>query len=639
MKATAPPDEAAIRRALQAGMQHHDAGRLAQAEAIYHEVLAAAPGRPEALALLGAIASAGARYDEAIDLLGRAIRANPAVPNFHHQLALALEARGRRDEALAAHRSAVQRGDRSAFRAAFARCLAGADRAPGDAGFRDLVARALSEAWARPADLARASIGLVRADPALEGPIATALRAWPARPSARELFGDSGLANLSRNRLLLALLENAQACDWGLERFLTLARHALVELALGDAPGAQDGIPFFCALARQCFLDDYVFAATGDEAEGARSLRERLSAAARAGADVPALWLAAVGSHVPLGSVPSVEALPERPWPASVRDLLVQQVVEPRAEREDRASIPQLTEVRDGVSRRVQRQYEQNPYPRWVRVPAAEPRSLEAHLRAAFPRAPAPPRGTGGAIDVLVAGCGTGQESAELAQAFPGCRVLAIDLSLASLAYARRKSREMGLANVDYAQADIMALEPAGRAFDVISSVGVLHHLRDPVAGWRRLLALLRPGGWMQVGLYSEAGRKDLAAARELIARRGYGPDPDGIRRCRQELLASAEFARLASLRDLYGMNECRDLLFHAEEHRFTLPQVKATIAALGLDLVGLVADAGVLRAYRERFGPDASEGDLDRWHAFEGDFPDTFAGMYLFWVRRRDGA
>ena len=79
-------------------------------------------------------------------------------------------------------------------------------------------------------------------------------------------------------------------------------------------------------------------------------------------------------------------------------------------------------------------------------------------------------------------------------QRFRGVRVLAIDLSLSSISYAKRKTQELGLANIEYAQADILKLADISRTFDVIESVGVLHHLADPFAGWRTLLSRLRPG-------------------------------------------------------------------------------------------------------------------------------------------------
>src|SRR5260370_20286045 len=102
-----------------------------------------------------------------------------------------------------------------------------------------------------------------------------------------------------------------------------------------------------------------------------------------------------------------------------------------------------------------------------------------------------------------------------------------MDLSLSRLCYAKRKTCELGLKNVEYAQADILKLQSIDRSFDVIEAGGVLHHLAEPFAGWRVLLSILRPGGLMRLGLYSRRGRQDITAARAFIAERGYGSSPD----------------------------------------------------------------------------------------------------------------
>ena len=104
-------------------------------------------------------------------------------------------------------------------------------------------------------------------------------------------------------------------------------------------------------------------------------------------------------------------------------------------------------------------------------------------MRNQFPFAPFRQLGKHNDLDVLVAGCGTGQHSIETAQRFSGAKVLAVDLSLASLGYAKRKTHELGLANVDYAQADILELGKLDRRFDLIEAMGVLHHLREPWHG------------------------------------------------------------------------------------------------------------------------------------------------------------
>ena len=70
--------------------------------------------------------------------------------------------------------------------------------------------------------------------------------------------------------------------------------------------------------------------------------------------------------------------------------------------------------------------------------------SVAAYLRSEFPLAPIGDLPGPERPDILIAGCGTGQQSIGAAQRFPDARVLAIDLSLTSLAYAVRKSREAG---------------------------------------------------------------------------------------------------------------------------------------------------------------------------------------------------
>jgi 2-polyprenyl-3-methyl-5-hydroxy-6-metoxy-1,4-benzoquinol methylase len=407
-----------------------------------------------------------------------------------------------------------------------------------------------------------------------------------------------------------------------------------------DTDGGVDAdeLGFYCALARQCFINDFVFATTEEEVERANRLREKLVAGLRLGNPVPAMWIAAVAAYFPLFSLPAAAALTQRSWPECVARLVSQQITEPVAERKERDRVPRLTPIDGAASSRVQRQYEENPYPRWVKLPApGAAQTIDSHLRRFFPLAPYCPIGKRGDIDILIAGCGTGQESIEIAQQFPEARVLAVDLSLPSLGFAKMKSSERGLHRIEYAHADILQLKAIGRSFDVISSVGVLHHLADPMAGWQVLTSLLRPRGIMLLGLYSEKARQSVVAARQFIAEGGYSTNAADIRRCRQELMSvedGVRFKPLSMLRDFYGTGECRDLLFHAQEHRFALPQIQEMLGRLDLRLIGFLLDPAVANMYAERFPEDKAMTDLDRWNAFEAEYPDTFAGMYVFWAQ-----
>jgi len=333
------------------------------------------------------------------------------------------------------------------------------------------------------------------------------------------------------------------------------------------------------------------------------------------------------------------DALLKTPSPDALKRLLVQQIEEPQEEEQCRSSIPQLTTVDHPISLLVKHQYEESPYPRWVvSADVGQAINIELYLRQRFPFAKLPEQPARAGIDILVAGCGTGLQAVETAQRYDGSHVLAVDLSLMSLGYASRKTREIGLRNVKYAQADLLAMPSLERSFDVIEATGVLHHLAEPEAGWRALLAQLRPGGFMHLGLYSARARGDIAAARRFLAGRRLDGNLEALRRSRQELMALAadEPARgVAERADFYSMSECRDLLFHVQEVCFDLPRIKTFLAQSRLYFIGFEIAPHVLQQFSDRFGAEASPADLDLWHVFENDNPETFRGMYQFWIRK----
>ena len=320
----------------------------------------------------------------------------------------------------------------------------------------------------------------------------------------------------------------------------------------------------------------------------------------------------------------------------AIDGLLTQQVRDPARERELRDSIPRLTPIEDEVSQRVQQQYEENPYPRWVHIAGQVTQiPIDQYLRDQFPTSAFTPLGKTGTLDMLVAGCGTGEIAIASVQKYSGAQALAIDLSLSSLCYAKRSTPAALSARIDYAQADILRLASIGRSFDVIDASGVLHHMADPLEGWRILLSLLRPGGLMHLGFYSEAGRQDVVAARAFIAGRGYGSTPDEIRRCRQELL-DTPLASVRRFTDFFTTSECRDLLFHVQEARMTIPAIQTFIGEHRLAFVGFEFEQQAAQHYRSQFAASGwSLTDLDRWHEVETKYPDTFSGMYQFWVQK----
>ncbi|HEY2836970.1 MAG TPA: methyltransferase domain-containing protein, partial [Rhizomicrobium sp.] len=461
--------------------------------------------------------------------------------------------------------------------------------------------------------------------------LARAASAWPQPLPAPELFGPDGARPFAADELLLALLVSAQNTDVELERFLTMARRALLDVA--DDGG---GMEFYAALARQCFVNEYVFFHDEEEIRNARGHRDALAAALETGSPISPLRLLTVAAYFPLHTLSGAARLLDRQWPAPVTAVLAQQVREPEEEAQLRAAIPRLTTIEDTTSRLVREQYEENPYPRWVRMPPVEKAdSIARYLRRKFPLAAFQQRSSAEMVEFLSAGCGTGQLALEIAQGV-AARVLAIDLSLSSLGYAKRKALELGLTDLEFAQADLLAFAATGRRFDVVECSGVLHHLADPFAGWRALLPLLKPTGFMLVALYSEAARRGVVEARRFIAQKGYGASADDIRRCRQDLLEMDRHGGLGTgFGDFFGVSSCRDLLFHVQEQRMQLPEIARFLKDNDLGFLGFETDQATLGAYRQRFPGDPATTDLQNWDAFEAERPDTFAGMYVFWIQK----
>ena len=664
---------------LRTALANHQGGELAQAQALYLRVLAGKPDHPDALHLLGLVAHQQANHELAMELIRKAIgicSSNPAFhgnlglvcvaagrteealrcfqsvldlqpgnPEAHNNLSQALQGIGRWDEALACSARALQRRETTEFKQGFIQCLRRGSFTGCDPATRAMIVRALRESWCNPTDIASTCMDLIKSDREIEACFGRAARAWPGPLAAAELYGDAGLAAVSSELLLQELLASAMASSLELEWFLTRARSVLLAAATGpapDLPAWDAATAFHGALARQCFLNEYAFIFTPGEYEQALALRGALEDRLAAGAPVPLIWPLAVAAFFPLGSLASAAALLDRAWPEPVRALLRQQIEEPLEEQRLRSGMLRLTVVEDEVSRQVQAQYEENPYPRWEKATGGEHAlPLDVFLRRTFPNAPLAPFPKDGVLEGLIAGCGTGQHPIKTAQQIQGARLLALDLSLTSLGYAQRKTRALGLEQIEYAQADILNLGSLDRRFDLIESVGVLHHLADPVAGWKVLLGLLRPGGFMKLGLYSRRARQDIHEARGFIAGQGYPATPEGIRSCRRDLMTQENvirFRHLVTSLDFFGTSPCRDLLFHVQEHVFTLPALKEILEALELNFLGFELQPGIMDRYLVRFPEDACQTDLFAWDRFEAENPLTFRGMYQFWVQKAPG-
>lgn len=486
-------------------------------------------------------------------------------------------------------------------------------------------------------DFASIATILTTVNPALAAAIERAAAAWPERLAAHELLGPTGISAVASDQLLSHVLRSTKVRNFRLERVLTALRRSFLYAAANSDRVRPDEEKWWSSVAQQCFINEYVYAILPEEAVLADRLKAETDAAIATGMPVSAGRLLATAMYSSLGSQPHASELMGRTFGHGVDEVITQQVREPHEERQLRGSIPRLTAIEDDVSRRVQGQYEESPFPRWVSVPAPIAAiTLNQDLRYMFPTGTFTPIDETDGFEILVAGCGTGLQPIATAQAYIGAKLLAIDLSLTSLSYAKRKTPPALAGKIEYAQADILKLGSINRSFDLIACAGVLHHLSDTFAGWEALLPLLRRGGVMHVGLYSELARREIVAAREFITVRGYGPSIDDIRRARQEIIDAPAVNSVTRFDDFYSVSDFRDLFMHVQENRHTIPQIKDFIAAHDLKFLGFQFAHRIRSRHVSHFANAGwSMSDLDRWHDFEVANPLTFSAMYQFWVQK----
>jgi 2-polyprenyl-3-methyl-5-hydroxy-6-metoxy-1,4-benzoquinol methylase len=445
-----------------------------------------------------------------------------------------------------------------------------------------------------------------------------------------------------KSELFLEALRHSIIRMPDLEELLTALRRVILLDVNIERFGDRALLNFVIALLQQCWINEFVWAVTDDEARAAAIKPERVSAALQG--DVAACFeILKAALYQPISSIissdVSIDAL-KNLAPRAVRELVIASASEYRDEKSRLALIPELAPINDATSRKVSSQYSDDPYPRWS--------SLGLLLRAGDWKKVMSQNFDPGALafmdrpfEVLIAGCGTGVQAIAAAHAYgPNARVTAIDISKPSLAYASRMAERFQANNISFARADIkdLAQIPGFSArFDVIECVGVLHHMAEPFAGWRALAACCKPGGKMLIALYSEIARRKLTAAHSDPAYPGPDCDDSALRAYRQYLLSKpdAELGlEFKGIRDLYSTSGFRDLMLHVCEKRLSIPEIATFMEENRLAFRGFMNPQDFDRM-NQKYPDEVWPGNLATWARYEEAHPITFAGMYRFWCER----
>ena len=610
------------------GTVYSNLGRYEMAVKSYRNVIKMQPESESAHLNIGNSLKHFGDSDAALEHYEKAININPRFAHAYNNIGIIKRERGDVNEAIEAFRLAIKWSPslKQAHINAVDSLKGRAFSSPRPE-MMDMIESFFNHSdLITPKDFAPAAVSLIRLDNTVKE-LLDNLEVRDSHSVAHKI------STLSRIPFLLKLMAVCPLPDARIENLLMTIRSELL-FGIQESKPSTEILAFQSALALQCFTNEYIYSKTEEEHEALQKLESVIVKYLDRGLQPQPELVLCLASYGSLFKYPWCGMLKNS---EQITEVFQRQFLEPQLENQIKGEIQTLVEPNDKVSVMVQNQYEENPYPRWVKfglildpLPSLETfRRLKLkfseNVEVNFP-----------SPDILVGGCGTGQHSLQAASRYQNCKVLAIDLSRASLAYAKRKSDELGLQNLEYMQADILSLADIGRKFDIIECAGVLHHMRDPLEGWRLLVRCLKPGGLIKIGLYSELGREHIIKIVREIEQSKTSDSVAAMHSFRNFIMNSDKphHKEILGSNDFYSSSALRDLLFHTKEHRFNLNQIKDSLELLSLNFCGF-ENAEILNAFSKEYRDVDALYDLNIWHDFESQNPRIFSGMYQFWCQK----
>jgi tetratricopeptide (TPR) repeat protein len=605
-----------------------DQGKLDDAIEALNKALAIKPDYADAYNNMGIVFQEQDELEEAIKAYNKALAIKPDNADAYNNMGNALKEQEKLDDAIEAYNKALSiKPDYAEVYNNIRIILQGRIFNKPSRELQKTIASLLDrKTYARPSNIASAAISLLKSEPTLQKHLQLADDDVIKSPT-------DVISDLSEHPLLLKLMSVCPLPDLSLEKLFRKLRASLL-ISSSDITGSTTLINFQSALALQCFTNEYIYSHSEEEEKILQSLEANIKKTIKNN-EQPAPQI--------ILTLASYKALNQYEWCKSlvvcdkIKDVFTRQVEEPNQEAKCKCVLPLLNDISDEVSLKVRDLYEENPYPRWVNLGLSfKPMSISKIVDDIPLKLHDYKISEIEKSEILIAGCGTGQDGIQTASRFKGSKVLAIDLSLSSLSYAKRKTEELGIKNIDYMQADILDLGKLDRQFDIIESAGVLHHMDKPMAGWKVLTECLKPGGLMKVGLYSELARQYIVKIKKEISNADIGSSDEEMKSFRDSIIGSEKdhYELILFTRDFYSLSELKDLLFHVQEHRFTIPQIKDCLNELGLKFCGFES-AKIVSNFTQTNKNKNDPYDLDKWQAYEEANPRAFVEMYQFWCQK----
>ncbi len=440
------------------------------------------------------------------------------------------------------------------------------------------------------------------------------------------------IEGLNDNKLLLQFMKVCPIPNYYFEKNFIKIRNEILN-QIYNLNFEKIYLKFLVALSSQCFLNEYVYTETDEEIFKVNKINERIRSNFNTN-EINDLEILILSCYAPLYSFDWCKKLnPSN----ELEEIFILQYKNHIKEKKHIQKIRTVKEINDSISIKVKNQYEENPYPRWTNLGLSiEPRNIKEVIEEINLDIDLKKINFSKNVEILIAGCGTGQHAITTASKYKNAEIFALDLSFNSLAYAKRKAEELNCKNINFIQGDLLDLRKLNKKFDIIESVGVLHHMADPLLGLETLTDCLNEDSLMLIGLYSEQARKNIANIRQVINNLKIKTTKKNIINFRKNIFENnnPKWESIKYSPDFYSTSGVRDLLFHVQEHRFTIQKIREYIKKLKLFFLGF-EDTNVIANFKKSYNEPTDLYNLNKWESFEKNNSRIFSGMYQFWCKK----
>ena len=428
------------------------------------------------------------------------------------------------------------------------------------------------------------------------------------------------------------ILQKSLIRDQFLENFLYKIRKEILLTCLSENKSQlKEFYDFILSYAEQSFFNEYVFYQSDEEINLINKLKSKIEKSK----EINELEISILACYMPLikSNIIKDKLLNYLPKNKLFSDLIKAQIKDNLEEQKLKSTIKSNVIV-DEISKKVRDQYEENPYPRWKYAEIHPKVNFSSELNSDIHPNKISLFSEIKDYKILIAGCGTGQQLARVIN-YRDADILAVDLSLSSLAFAKRKMQEFNIKNIEFLHTDLLKLKKLRKKFNIVECMGVLHHLENPEEGLNILLDMLEPNGFLKLGLYSELARKHIVEARKFVNEKKFSNNIYEIRKFREIAKNNKDnlsMQKIINNYDFHTTSSLRDLVFHAKEHHFNIPKISKLLQKYNLDFLGFTNDS-IKKDYLKFYKDDKKSTSLKNWHEFEMKYPDLFQSMYQFWV------